>query len=736
MSLSSSFIKSLSVCFSFFLFHSSFVQAQDARHPITFDEAMNPSQLIDIKYPRVRWGVDKNGRDIYLDPAEATAPKAQAAGKVKGAGEPASPYSLLFTNRQRVWRYATRGDYWLVDNATGERRRLGSGLPEASLMFAKLSPDGQRVAYVSLGNIYLEACSMTDSTITALTTDGSETIVNGTFDWVYEEEFDCRDGFRWSADSRSIAFWQSDTEGTGWFDIINNVDSIYPTVKHFPYPKAGTTNSAVRIGILDADHPGRAPQWLDIPGQPRDNYLPRMEFVPGTGKLMIQQMNRAQNTNTLWTTTVSEGTATQPVVLCTDTDEAWVETNDNIHWLRAGKYFTFTSERDGWRHIYRVSADGQEWQCLTKGAYDVVSEVAYDERRGYLYFTASPHNATERYLYRTRVMGNGQVEAITAAIHPADLQAGQYSYSFSPHYDMAVETWSSAAHVPQHRLVSMDSRGRWHMQRMLEDNAAAQQQWQQLALTPKEFVHCQSGELTLDAWIIRPADFDPTKRYPVIDHVYGEPASATVQNVFDRNLFWHYLANQGYVVVSIENRGAAAPRGREWRKCIYGEVGVAASEDQARGVIDLCRQFAWMDSTRIGITGWSGGGSQTLNSMFRYPQVFRTGVAIAFVADQRLYDTIYQERYMNTPQQNPEGYHRGSPIHYAEGLQGNLLLIHGTGDDNVHYQNCEMLANRLIALGKPFYQVSYPMRTHGISEGPGTYAHVWATLTRFFRQNL
>ena len=462
--------------FSFFILHSSFVQAQDARHPITFDEAMNPSQLIDIKYPRVRWGVDKNGRDIYLDPAEATAPKAQAAGKVKGAGEPASPYSLLFTNRQRVWRYATRGDYWLVDNATGERRRLGSGLPEASLMFAKLSPDGQRVAYVSLGNIYLEACSMTDSTITALTTDGSETIVNGTFDWVYEEEFDCRDGFRWSADSRSIAFWQSDTEGTGWFDIINNVDSIYPTVKHFPYPKAGTTNSAVRIGILDADHPGRAPQWLDIPGQPRDNYLPRMEFVPGTGKLMIQQMNRAQNTNTLWTTTVSEGAATQPVVLCTDTDEAWVETNDNIHWLRAGKYFTFTSERDGWRHIYRVSADGQEWQCLTKGAYDVVSEVAYDERRGYLYFTASPHNATERYLYRTRVMGNGQVEAITAAIHPADLQAGQYSYSFSPHCDMAVETWSSAAHVPQHRLVSMDSRGRWHMQRMLEDNAAAQQQ--------------------------------------------------------------------------------------------------------------------------------------------------------------------------------------------------------------------------------------------------------------------
>jgi dipeptidyl-peptidase-4 len=268
-----------------------------------------------------------------------------------------------------------------------------------------------------------------------------------------------------------------------------------------------------------------------------------------------------------------------------------------------------------------------------------------------------------------------------------------------------------------------------------ELNEAAAAKAKELGLN-KEFVKVQSGDLLLDAWIIKPQGFDPTKKYPVIDYVYGEPASATVQDRWESSLFWQYLAQQGYVVVSIENRGANSPRGRQWRKCIYGEVGVAASEDQARGIQSLCRQFEWMDSTRIGITGWSGGGSQTLNCMFRYPDIFKTGVAIAFVSDQRLYDTIYQERYMNTPQQNPDGYFRGSPINFVGGLKGNLLLIHGTGDDNVHYQNCEMLVNRLVEAGKTFYQISYPMRTHSISERSGTSLHLRRQLIDFFNKNL
>ena len=237
--------------------------------------------------------------------------------------------------------------------------------------------------------------------------------------------------------------------------------------------------------------------------------------------------------------------------------------------------------------------------------------------------------------------------------------------------------------------------------------------------------------------MIKPMNFDPSKKYPVIIEVYGEPASSTVQDVWGNGDTWNqYMANQGYIIISIDNRGANVPRGREWRKCIYGEVGTFASEDQARGIQELGRQYSFIDMTRIGITGWSGGGSQTLNCMFRYPDVFSTGIAIAFVADQRLYDTIYQERYMNTPQNNPDGYRKGSPISYAAGLKGNLLLIHGTGDDNVHYQNCEMLVNELVKHGKLFSQLSYPMRSHGIYEGEGTTMHLRKSMANYWLKNL
>jgi dipeptidyl-peptidase-4 len=237
--------------------------------------------------------------------------------------------------------------------------------------------------------------------------------------------------------------------------------------------------------------------------------------------------------------------------------------------------------------------------------------------------------------------------------------------------------------------------------------------------------------------MIKPVDFDPAKKYPVILDIYGEPANSTVQDVWGGGSLWHqYLANQGYIVISIDNRGANCPRGREWRKCIYGEVGTFACEDQARGVQDLARQYSFIDLSRIGVTGWSGGGSQTLNCMFRYPDVFHTGIAVAFVADQRLYDTIYQERYMDTPQNNSEGYRKGSPITYAEGLKGNLLLIHGTGDDNVHYQSCEMLVNELVRHGKVFSQISYPMRSHSINERPGTTFHLRKSMTNYWLKNL
>ncbi|MBE6287253.1 MAG: S9 family peptidase [Mediterranea massiliensis] len=629
---------------------------------------------------------------------------------------------LIYTNTRQVWRYDTRGDYWILDVASGQLRQLGKNRPESSLMFAKFSPDGSRVAYVSNNNIYVENAA--DDKVIQLTTDGSDIIVNGTFDWVYEEEFSCRDGFRWSPDGKTIAYWQSDTNGTGWFDIINNVDSLYPTIQRFPYPKAGTTNSAVKVGYVSAD--GGKTTWINIPGDARNNYIPRMEFIPNSNELFIQQMNRAQNTNKVWIAKIGEAEATN---IFTEQDAAWVETNDRVHWLKGGKYFTWESERSGWRHLYRVSRDGKEIVPITKGEFDYINEVGIDMDKGLIYFMASPDNYTQRYLYQARLFGKGEVKRLS----PED-QSGQHRYNMSPTGKWAVHTFSNVQTPP---IIDMVSFPNHKSVRLITDNAKAKEQYQALGLQPKEFFQVRSGNLLLDGWMIKPVHFDASKKYPVILDIYGEPASSTVQDVWGGGDMWHqHLANQGYIVVSIDNRGANTPRGREWRKCIYGEVGTFASQDQAQGIQDLARQFSFIDLSRIGITGWSGGGSQTLNCMFRYPDVFHTGIAVAFVSDQRLYDTIYQERYMNTPQANPDGYRKGSPITYVEGLKGNLLLIHGTGDDNVHYQSCEMLVNELVKHGKLFSQISYPMRSHSINERQGTTYHLRKSMVNYWKQNL
>lgn len=686
------------------------------------------------RYSRVEPNKD-GGQDVVAYRAkdnkrEVIIPASMLVDKATGKHVPVRSISwsadndkvLVYTNTKKVWRYDTRGDYWVLDLKDGSFRKLGGELPGSSLMFAKFSPDATKVAYVSGNDIYVE--NLADGRQTRLTNDGGDRYVNGTFDWVYEEEFSCRDGFRWSPDSRFIAYWRSDTDGTGVFDIINNVDSIYPTVMHFPYPKAGTANSAVKVGYVSAD--GGETTWIDLPGDQREMYVPRMEFIPGSNELFIQQLNREQNTNRVW---VAKLDGSAPENIFTDKDAAWLNTNDNVLWLDGGKWFTWLSERDGWRHLYRVSRDGKIIEPVTKGEYDVVSIEGTDLKNGVVYFISTPENFTQRYLYSAKLFGNGEPRLES----PAD-KSGQHRYVMSPSGKWAVHTFSNAATPSEIDMVSFPGH---KSVRVIEDNAAAKEQYAALGLNPKEFVKVKSGDLTLDAWMIKPVDFDPSKKYPVIVEVYGEPASSTVQDVWGGGDLWNqYMANLGYIVVSIDNRGANVPRGRDWRKCIYGEVGTFASEDQANGIRDLARQYPFIDEERIGITGWSGGGSQTLNCMFRYPDVFNTGIAIAFVADQKTYDTIYQERYMNTPQNNPEGYRKGSPITYADGLRGNLLLIHGTGDDNVHYQNCEMLVNELIKNGKIFSQVSYPMRTHSINEREGTTLHLRKTMADYWLKNL
>ena len=628
---------------------------------------------------------------------------------------------LIFTNTQRVWRYNTRGDYWVLNLENGSLTQLGKNLPTSSLMFAKFSPDNAKAAYVSQNNIYVE--ELFNHSITQLTFDGDKDVINGTFDWVYEEELNCRDGFRWSPDSKSIAYWRSDTHGTGIFYMINNVDSVYSQIIPFPYPKVGTDNSAVQIGIIPAT--GGATQWIPIPGDPRNYYLPRMEFIPNSNELMIQQMNRLQNTNSVWVFHIG----TQKLQnIFTDTDEAWLDIHDNIYWVDGEKYFTWTGEMNGWRHLYLVSRDGKTVKPITKGNFDVSGIAGVDVSGGYIYFISTMDNYTQRSLYRAKIKGDGEVELVS----PAD-QKGQHRYNMSPSGKWAIHTFSSDQIPP---IIDMVSFPTCISQRILIDNSGVKVTFDKMGLQYKEFVKVDIGDIILDAWIQKPKEFDPTKKYPVIVFVYGEPASSTVQDSWSPDLFNQYLLQQGYIMVSIDNRGANVPRGREWRKSIFGKIGIINTSDQAKGILAMGKMFSYFDMTRIGITGWSGGGSSTLNAMFQYPDIYHTGIAVAAVSDQRLYDNIYQERYMGLPSTHPEGFKNGSPITHAAGLKGNLLIVHGTGDDNVHYQSCEMVVNELIRFGKYFSMLSYPMRTHSISERDNTTYHLRMSMAKFWEANL
>lgn len=630
---------------------------------------------------------------------------------------------LIFTNTKRVWRQNTRGDYWVLDLQSGNLKKLGGGFEESTLMFAKFSPDGGRVGYVHKNNIYVE--DIATGSILQLTSDGSSIIINGTFDWVYEEELDLRDGFRWSPDGKSIAYWQLDASGIGNFYMINNTDSLYPKLIPVQYPKVGTTNSSGRVGVVDAG--GGETHWLEFSGDPRMHYIARMEWADSSEELIIQRLNRLQNTNTVFLGDAKTGELKEVFI---DRDEAWVEVCDDLVWLDGGSAFTWVSERDGWRHVYLIPRSGGEVKLITPGEYDVISIAAIDSASGWLYFIASPDNAAQRYLYRIPLVG-GEPERLT----PDDYEGSNAynisedaAWAFHSHSRLDTPLTTSLISLPDHEVV-----------RSMVDNAELRATLDGLKRSPVEFLKIDIGDgIELDAWCIKPPNFDPAKRYPLFFFVYGEPAGQTVLDRWaGRNYLWHLmLAQRGYVVMSVDNRGTPAPKGREWRKCIYGQIGILASTDQAAAARALMKRFDWIDPERIGIWGWSGGGSMTLNMMFRHPEIYKTGLAIAFVADQRYYDTIYQERYMGLPEGNPDGFRDGSPITWAHKLEGNLLIVHGTGDDNVHYQNLEALVNELIRHNKRFTMMAYPNRSHGIFEGENTTLHLYSLLTKYLTNNL
>jgi len=637
---------------------------------------------------------------------------------------------LIFTNTQKVWRLDTKGDYWILDLKNKSLKQIGQGLSESSLLFAKFSPDGAQVAYVSNQNLYVE--ELATRQIKAITTDGNRKLINGTFDWAYEEEFACRDGFQWSPDSKHIAYWQLDANQIRDYYMINNTDSVYSKIVPVEYPTAGETPSPAKIGVADITTVTTI--WLTIPGEANQNYLPRMEWN-NANEIFVQQINRKQNESRIFSCNTKTGNAT---LIHTEKDEAWVDLyspwedvyaldfRHYFKWLNAGKEFLWISEKDGWRHAYRISKDGKKEIRITNGDYDVMDIRLIDEKNNFLYFLASPDNATQKYLFKTKLDGKGTAQRVS----PTTL-AGTHEYSISPTGAYATHNFNNSFTKPLSELIALPQH------KAINEGESIQSKLKTSEVEKTvEFFKIKTDEgIEMDGWMVKPSDFDASKKYPVLFYVYTEPWGANVHDTYgagNNHLFNGNLADEGYIYISIDNRGTPAPKGRAWRKSVYKKIGLVNIRDQAMAAKEILK-WPYVDASRIAVWGWSGGGSATLNLMFQYPEIYKTGIAVAAVANQLTYDNIYQERYMGLPQENREDFIKGSPITYAKNLQGNLLYIHGTGDDNVHYNNAEMLVNELVKHGKQFQFMAYPNRTHGISEGEGTFQHLSTLYSNYLR---
>lgn len=630
--------------------------------------------------------------------------------------------ALVYTNSKKVWRANTKGDYWFFDLVTGKGKQLGANLEKASLMFAKFSSDNENVAYVSQHNIYLE--NLGSGKITSLTKDGTDKVINGTFDWVYEEELAARDGFRWSPDGKSIAFWRVDASETKFHLMINNTDALYPFTVPVEYPKAGEKPSSVKIGIVDIN--SLKTNWLNIPGEADNNYLVRMEWVANQ-EVMVVQLNRNQNQVSIYNCNAQSGKAN---LIYQEKSDTWIDVFDissgvydgfPCQFVDNGKAFLWSSDADGWMHIYKISSDGKKKELITTEKFDAYFK-AYNDQTKSIYYIASPKDATQRYLYETNLNSKK-----TKRVTPEEFE-GTNTYQFSTDGAYAKHTNSNINRSFNTRLVSLSN----HKKILPEEADSFSAPKRNFSL--EKFKVTTVDGVEMDGIMAKPLDFDATKKYPLFFYVYGEPMSSVANDMPYFNGFIDLLIPKGYIGIAMDNRGTPVLKGTKWRKSIYKNIGIINTRDQAMAAKEILK-WNFIDTDRVAVHGWSGGGAVTLNLMFQYPEIYKTGVAIAAVTDQHFYDNIYTERYMGLPNENEAAYVQASPVTHAKNLKGNLLYIHGTGDDNVHYKNAEVLINELIKYDKVFDLMVYPNRSHSIYEGEGTRKHLIDTFIKFVNEN-
>ena len=619
---------------------------------------------------------------------------------------------LLPTETESIYRYSTRSNYYVYDRET----KIAEELSEGKQRLAQFSPDASKVAFVKENNIFIK--DIINNTELQVTFDGEiNKIINGATDWVYEEEFAFDNGMQWNASGNKIAYYRFDEENVPEFSMDLFTD-LYPSQSQFKYPKAGETNSTVELFIYDLDSNKTIKANIN---SEEEFYIPRIKWTLDENVLSVQRMNRHQNQLDFILVDAKDGSSK---TIFTENDAAYIDVTDNLTFLNDGKYFIWTSEKSGYNHIYLYNLKGKQVRQITKGNYDVTDFYGIDESNNTVYFASSERSPMHRDVYAVQLNGKNK-KTLTN-------QIGTNSATFSTNYKYFINQYSNA-NTPYYFSL-FDAKG--NEVRMLKDNSNLNNRLAEYALSQKEFFNFKTTEgIDLNGWMMKPHNFDETKQYPVFMYLYGGPGSQQVTDSWGgSNFLWYQmLTQQGYIVACVDNRGTGA-RGSEFKKCTYQQLGKLETEDQIEANRYLAN-LSYVDSSRIGIFGWSYGGYMSSLCLLKGANEFKMAIAVAPVTNWRYYDSIYTERYMRTPQENASGYDDNSPINHVEKLKGKYLLIHGSADDNVHFQNTMEMTNALVNANKQFDLFIYPNKNHGIYGGY-TRLHLFTKMTNFIKENL
>ena len=619
---------------------------------------------------------------------------------------------LLPTETESIYRYSSRSNYYVYDRETKTAQELSKGKQR----LAQFSPDASKVAFVKENNIFIK--DITNNTELKVTFDGEiNKIINGATDWVYEEEFAFDNGMQWNTSGNKIAYYRFNEEKVPEFSMDLFTD-LYPSQSQFKYPKAGETNSTVELFIYDLNSKKTTKANINVE---EEFYIPRIKWTLDENVLSVQRMNRHQNQLDFILVDAKDGSSQ---TIFTENDAAYIDVTDNLTFLNDGKYFIWTSEKSGYNHIYLYNLKGKQVRQITKGNYDVTDFYGIDESNNTVYFASSERSPMHRDVYAVQLNGKNK-KTLTN-------KTGTNSATFNTNYKYFINQYSNANSPYYFSL--FDAKG--NEVRMLKDNSNLNNSLAEYALSQKEFFNFKTTEgIDLNGWMMKPHNFDKTKQYPVFMYLYGGPGSQQVTDSWGgSNFLWYQmLTQQGYIVACVDNRGTGA-RGSEFKKCTYQQLGKLETEDQ----IEANRYLAnlpYVDGSRIGIFGWSYGGYMSSLCLLKGADEFKMAIAVAPVTNWRYYDTIYTERYMRTPQENASGYDDNSPINHVEKLKGKYLLVHGSADDNVHYQNTMEMTNALVNANKQFDLFIYPNKNHGIYGGY-TRLHLFTKMTNFIKENL